>query len=124
MKFKEALQAAGLVKPGRTTWSGTRPDGQTVFTIWDHETVEIEGRLFTSWYHSGPLTSGRLGTARAYVRRAKKNIGVPCRAVILTKNSAGGVGSAEYPHPKMARVLFRFVDEEALQYSAELLPPA
>ena len=133
MHFKEALRAAGLANPGRTTWSGVAPDGVAVFTIWEHEVHQINGRWFAYWSHGGSresdgeLPSGRKAHARAFIKRATDNLGRSCRAVVVTAkfDEHGDVSAdrAEYPHPAWGKVVFRTTDLEALQFIAELSPP-
>ena len=132
MQFKQALLAAGLANPGRTTWCGTTPDKVPVFTIWEHEVHKLNGRWFAWWSHAGARDSdGELSprmkaSARAYIALASKNIGLQCRAVINTpKFAADGSASAAkalYPHPLWAKVVFRTADVEARQFIAELFP--
>lgn len=133
MQFKEALRAAGLVNPGRTTWSGVAADGAAVFTIWEHEVHQINGRWFAYWSHGGSRDSDgelpplRKAHARAFIQRATDNLGRPCRAVVLTpkfdKHGKISAARAEYPHPTWGKVVFRTTDFEALQFIAELSPP-
>ena len=131
MRFKDALTKAGLPKPGRTTWCGTAIDGTPVFTIWRHEVRQLNGRFFAWWDHAGErgadgeLSKRRKGQAKTFISLVAENIGRPCRAVIINAkmdNDGRSVGaeSAEYPHPKMAKVVFRFVERDALQFLAEL----
>ncbi|MDB9315258.1 hypothetical protein PN462_19240 [Spirulina sp. CS-785/01] len=132
MQFKEALRAAGLLNPGRTTWYGVATDGVPVFTIWFHEVRHINGRYFAWWDHEGLKdTDGepklrQKGRAWNYLELAAENLGKPCRAVIvhpkMTEQGNTGVASAEYPHSTMSRIVFRTVDIDALQFIAELLP--
>ena len=131
MKFKEALKKAGLPKPGRSTWCGTAIDGTPVFTIWRHEVRQLNGRFFAWWDHTGErgsdgeLSKRRKGQAKTFIALVAANIDRPCRAVIVNAKKKGddssvGAESAEYPHPKMARVVFRFVEQDVLQFIAEL----
>ena len=132
MQFKEALKAAGLRNPGRTTWSGITPDGIAVFTIWEHEIHQVNGRWFAWWNHGAPkegkgeLTPSRKGHAKAFLQRATDNLGLQCRAVIVKPrfDSHGEVSAerAEYPHTAWGTVVFRITDMDALQFVAELLP--
>ncbi len=132
MQFKEALRAAGLEKPGRTTWCGIATDGVPVFTIWANETRWVNGRVFAWWDHdgkrndSGSLSPHRLGRALRFIQLAQANIGKPCRAVLLhpriIDHHVEGVDYAEYPHPAMGTVVFRATYVDALQFIAELLP--
>jgi hypothetical protein len=72
-----------------------------------------------------PNTAQQEGRARAFIRRAAASMGrSDCRAVIVHPKSGEPwkVGSAEYPHPRLARVVFRTVDVDAMQFIAELLP--
>ena len=132
MRFKEALKMAGLANPGRTTWCGIATDGVSVFTIWSHEVHQVDGRFFAWWDHAGQrdsegeLSPRRKGSARRFVTLAGANLGRSCRAVIvhprMVDDRVAGVESAEYPHPRMARAMFRTVDLDARQFIAELLP--
>ncbi len=134
MKFKEALKAAGLANPGRTTWCGIAEDGMPVFTVWSQEVRRVHGRYFAWWDHTGKRDANgehspsRSARARTFIELAVRNLGSPCRAVILhprvTERGIDGVATADYPHPALARVVFRFADVDALQFVAELLPPA
>ena len=132
MQFKEALKAAGLPNPGRTTWSGVTPEGVPVFTIWQHEIHQVSGRWFAWWSHggsrdsTGELVPSRKAHAKAFVQRATENLGSRCRAVIVTprfgKQGEVSVEHAEYPHEIWSTVVFRTTDMDALQFIAELLP--
>jgi hypothetical protein len=134
MQFKEALRAAGLARPGRTTWSGIASDGVPVFTIWSNEIRKVDGRYFAWWDHTGrrspdgELMPNRKSRARTFVERAASNLGTPCRAVIIhprmTVEGNKGVDSAIYPHPAFGCVVFRSADVDALQFIAELVPSA
>jgi hypothetical protein len=133
MQFKQALKAAGLANPGRTTWCGLTPDGVPVFTIWQHEIHKFNGRWFAWWSHGGErdsdgeIAQSRKDHARAFIARATQNIGTPCRVVIIepkfSKQQDISVAEAHYPHPVWARVVFRITDPEANQFIAELLQP-
>ena len=130
MQFKEALRAAGLANPGRTTWSGVTPDGTSVFTIWEHEIYEVKGRWFASWNHDPErdiefeISPRRMGTARKFIERASESIGHRLRVVIVVpkrdKEGKISVGSALYPDQRWSSALFRFADQDALQFVAEL----
>ena len=130
MLFKEALRAAGLSNPGRTTWSGVTPDGILVFTIWEHEIYEVNGRWFASWNHDPErdtefeISPRRMGTARKFIERASESIGRRVRVVIVVpkrdKEGKISVGSALYPDERWSSALFRFADQDALQFVAEL----
>ena len=132
MQFKEALKAAGLSNPGRTTWCGRTPDNLVVFTIWEHEIHKLDGRWFAWWSHvgvrnnDGEFSPRKKAKAGAFIALAGQHIGRSCRAVIITpKVAADGSVSVEqaiYPHPLWARVVFRTVDHDAHQFTAELLP--
>lgn len=130
MKFKEALKAAGLKNPGRTTWCGVAGDGTPVFTIWAHEVRQINGRLFAWWSHGDlhyptpTATPTQIAKRRSFVKLAAANIDGECRAVIVhhKRGRLWEAGSADYPHPQMAVVQFRFADVQAIQFVAELLP--
>lgn len=127
MQFKEALKAAGLANPGRTTWSGTASDGVPVFTIWAHEVYRVNGRWFASWNHDAEKDSdfdnspGRQGTARTFIQRATKNLGRRVRAVIVVpkidSKKRVSVDHAVYPHPQWASAEFRVTDPDALRNS-------
>ena len=132
MQFKEALRAAGLPNPGRTTWSGITPDGIAVFTIWEHEIHQVNQRWFAWWSHggsrdsAGELAQSRKDHARAFIQRATDNLGRQCHAVIVKpkfdKHGEISAERAEYPHPTWGTVVFRTTDIDALQFVAELLP--
>ena len=132
MQFKEALRAAGLPNPGRTTWSGITPEGIAVFTIWEHEIHQVNGRWFAWWSHGGSRdrtgehAPSRKASAKAFLKRANDNLGLPCRAVIVTprfdKHGEVNAERAEYPHAAWGRVVFRTTDMDAIQFIAELLP--
>jgi len=132
MQFKEALKAAGLARPGRTTWSGITPDGTPVFTIWEHEIYKIKGRWFASWNHDPERDTEfehsprRLGTARMFIERATQSIGRRVRVVIVVpkrdKKGRISAGEALYPHSKWASAEFRVTDQDAYQFVAELFP--
>lgn len=131
MQFKEALKKAGLTNPGRTTWCGVAADGMPVFTIWTSDIHRIGDRFFAWWSHPNleaepdPVqrTPYHQGQQRTFIALADANMGRPCRAVIIhRKPGTDSVGSAVYPDARMARVDFRVVDVEALQFIAELLP--
>ena len=134
MQFKEALKAAGLANPGRTTWSGTTPDGTPVFTIWAHEVYRVNGRWFASWNHDPEkdteleVSPRRRGTASMFIKRATEHIGRRVRAVIVMpkRDSKGRIaaGDTVYPHPMWASAVFRVTDQDALQFVAELFPEA
>lgn len=128
MKFKEALKAAGLANPGRTTWCGRATDGTAVFTIWSHDIRKINGRLFVWWDHNnakfGSDTPQQMGHERTFVKLAAANVGRKCRAIIIhRKPGTRDVASADYPDPRMARADVRTADVDALQFTIELLPP-
>jgi hypothetical protein len=127
MKFKEALRAAGLSNPGRTTWCGVASDGTPVFTIWAHDVRQINGRFFAWWDHGDlhyPTPTARpkqIAKRRLFVKRAKANLDRKCRAVIVHSGRVKWqASSADYPHPEMAVVRFRVADVEAIQFIAEL----
>ena len=130
MQFKEALRAAGLANPGRTTWSGVTPDGTSVFTIWEHEIYKVDGRWFASWNHDAErddaleVSSHRVGTARKFIERASESIGHRVRVVIVVpkrdKEGKISVGSAVYPDPRWSSAVFRFADQDSRQFVAEL----
>ena len=130
MQFKEALRAAGLANPGRTTWSGIASDKMPVFTIWEHEIYRLNGRWFASWNHNAErdveleLSAKRKGTARMFIKRASLSGGRPVRVVVVIpkygKEGKVSVGEAFYPHPKWASAVFRFADQDAYQFVAEL----
>ena len=132
MQFKEALRAAGLENPGRTTWSGITPDGIAVFTIWEHEIYKTNGRWFASWNHDPEkdvefdISPRRQGTARMFIQRATENVGRRVRAVIVVpkRDSKGRISAGDtiYPHPQWATAVFRLTDQDALQFVAELFP--
>lgn len=131
MQFKEALKKAGLQNPGRTTWCGVAVDGVPVFTIWTSDIHRIGDRFFAWWSHPNletephPVdrTAHHQGRQRTFITLADANKGRACRAVILhRKPGTDSVGDAVYPDPRMARVDFRIVDVDALQFIAELLP--
>jgi hypothetical protein len=134
MKFKEALKAAKLPNPGRTTWHGKASDGTAVFTIWADDIHRVDGRFFAWWDHPGEPglhqepSARQKSRARAFVKRAAANIGKSCRAVIIhpscPKSEGRRAGSAEYPHSKWARAEIRAADVDAIQFIIELLPPA
>ena len=131
MKFKEALKAAGLPNPGRTTWHGTATDGTPVFTIWGRDIRQIDGRFFAWWTHGDlhykdpSATKSQIARRRAFVEHAERSVGRECRAVIVhdTKNKSWEVAAAEYPHPQMAIAKFMFADADAVHFVVELLPP-
>ena len=130
MQFKEALRAAGLANPGRTTWSGTASDKTPVFTIWEHEIYRLNGRWFASWNHDTErdveleLSTKRKGTARMFIKRASLSNGSPVRVVVVIPKYGNdgkvSVGEAFYPHPRWASAVFRFADQDAYQFVAEL----
>lgn len=133
MKFKEALGAAGLANPGRTTWHGETPGGVPVFTIWSDDIHQIDERFFAWWDHAGEVglhkepNPRQKARARAFVRRAASAIGGRCRIVVVEalqpKPAPRSFASALYPHPKWAVGLVRTADVDALQFIIELLPP-
>jgi hypothetical protein len=128
MKFKEALKAAGLANPGRTTWCGKATDGTPVFTIWSHDIRKINGRLFVWWDHNnakrGFDTPKQISQQRTFVRLAAASVGKKCRAVIIhRKPGTWLVASADYPDQRKARADIRVADIDALQFIIELLPP-
>lgn len=130
MKFKEALKAAGLRNPGRTTWCGVADDGTPVFTIWAHDVRQVNGRLFAWWdqgdlrYPTPTATKTKIAKRKSFVKLAAANLGKPCRAVVVyRKGRSWEVSSAEYPHPKMAVARFRAADLDAVQFIVELLRP-
>jgi len=127
MKFKEALKAAGLSNPGRTTWCGVASDGIPVFTIWFHDVRQIDGRFFAWWDHGDlhlPTPTARptqIAKRRSFVKLAAANVHKKCRAVIVhSERVLWQASSADYPHPEMAVVRFRTADVEAIQFIAEL----
>jgi hypothetical protein len=132
MQFKEALRAAGLANPGRTTWSGITSDKTPVFTIWEHEIYKLNGRWFAGWNHDAEcdveleLSAKRKGTARMFIKRASLSNGCPVRGVVvISKYGNEGkvtVDEAFFPHPKWASAVFRFADQDAYQFVAELFP--
>ena len=129
MKFKEALKAAGLRNPGRTTWCDLAIDGTPVFTIWAHDVRQINGRLFAWWDHGDlhyptpTATPKQVAKRRSFVKLAAANLDQKCRAVIVhRKRGSWEASSADYPHPQMAVVRFRAANIEAIQFIAELLP--
>jgi hypothetical protein len=126
MGFVEALRAAGLERPGRTTWHGTTPDGTSVFTVWAKEIRQVGGRHFVWWDHNGERVCGELSDRRkqqgmAYIRHAQQVTGTICRAVVVRGDATAE--SAVYPHAQWARIKFLTVIPEAMQFVAELLPP-
>ena len=132
LQFKEALRAAGLQRPGRTTWCGVADGGVAVFTIWTHEIHKVNGRFFAWWSHDGQRDANgefsvrQKGSARRFINLASENLGRPCRAVLvhpkMIHNRNAGVAYTEYPHPEMGTVVFRTADLAALQFIAELQP--
>jgi hypothetical protein len=129
MKFKEALKAAGLRNPGRTTWCGVATDGTPVFTIWAHDIRQINSRLFAWWDHgdchypSPTATATQIAKRRSFVKLAAANIDQECRAVIVRrKGRSWEAASAEYPHPEMAVARFRVANVDAAQFIVELFP--
>jgi hypothetical protein len=89
MKFKEALKAAGLRNPGRTTRHGKASDGTGVFTIWVDDIHRVDGRFFAWWDHAGEPglhqepSARQKSSARSFVKRAAENVGRSCRAAIV-----------------------------------------
>jgi hypothetical protein len=66
------MKKAGLRNPGRTTWCGLAIDGTAVFTIWDHDIRQIDGRFF-AWrdHDKAKLGFGGVGGAIYWaIRRA------------------------------------------------------
>src|SRR5262245_32466964 len=130
MKFKEALKAAGVKNPARTTWCRVASDGTPVFTIWAHDVRNIGGRLFAWWDHGDlhypnpTATPTQIAKRRSFVKLAAGHLDHECRAVIVhRKGKSWEASSADYPHPQMATVRFRTADVDAIQFIAELLPP-
>lgn len=104
MKFKEALRAAGLKNPGRTTCCGIAGDGTPVFTIWAHDVRQIGGRLFAWWNHGDLLhptptaSPSQIAKRRSFVKAAAATAGQECRAVIVhRKRGSSEAVSAAYP---------------------------
>lgn len=132
MTFAEALRAAGIQNPGRTTRHGQAEDGTPVFTIWADDVHVVDGRSFAWWDHCGEAVGHaepplrKKAAARAFVRRAEASVGRYCRIVIVhpksPKPDRREVARAEYPHPKWARATVRFADSQALHFLFELLP--
>lgn len=132
MKFKDALKAAGLRNPGRTTRHGQAEDGTSVFTIWSDDIHLIDGRSFAWWDHCGEPalheepSAREKDLARTFVDRAASSIGKRCRVVIVNparpKPESRAVASAEYPHPRWAEGEFRSADRNAMHFVVELFP--
>ena len=125
MGFIKALKAAGLSNPGRRTWHGISLDGVAVFTIWEREIRQVDGRWFAWWDHRyesehGGMSASRRGSANTFIRHAQKCGDSIGRVVIVT--GLDSADSAQYPHPEWARIKFLAVSPEALQFIAELLP--
>ena len=131
MKFKEALIAAGIQNPGRTTWHGKAIDGTPVITIWADDIHQIDGRFFAWWDHAGEpglhkdIAARQKAKARAFVRRLAGAVDKHCRVVIVhpsqPKPARRSFASATYPHPNWAVGLIRAADTEALQFIVELV---
>jgi hypothetical protein len=115
------------------TTHGMATDGTAVFTIWLDDIHQVDGRFFAWWDHAGepgrhqePAERTK-SYARGFVRRAADNKGRNCRAVIVHPRKPKPdrkAASADYPDPRWATIIFRAADVDALQFIAELLPPA
>jgi len=123
MKYKEALRAAGIKNPGRTTWCKVATDGIPVFTIWSDDVRVISGRRFAWWDHRdcklASVSVSKIAKRRGFIKLAAAHLGQPCRAVIVHRKGEE-VLSADYPHPKMATVRFLTTNIDAAQFLAEL----
>jgi hypothetical protein len=130
MQFKEALRAAGLSRPGRTTWCKVASDGTPVFTIWFHDIRQVDDRFFAWWEHGDlqyptpTATAVQINKRRSFVKLAAAHLGRACRGVIVHRKGPDSwdVGAADYPHPELAVVRFRSADVDAIQFIAELSP--
>lgn len=92
LEFYESWKRSGVEEPlYRGKWSGHRPDGSAVFSIWQHEIKrdKASGEWWVEWRGSKAAdvkTASRAASADKFLTLAAENIGKPCRCFIVVKD--------------------------------------
>lgn len=122
----EAFKRLGAIEPMyREKWSGRRPDGEAVFTIWQEEIAKENGEWVARWRGEEAdsiLSAQRAASADKFLKLAAENIGKPCRFIMVMKKAGteSDIDSCELMNDRALIPLE--ADAETLTFRGKVVP--